>query len=81
MEIKVRHTSSFVTVQVVESSTTLDLGMLNDAERDELAGILIDAAFEMGPKYNNTRAEWFAVLLAKRGIELPLHRYIPSEAR
>lgn len=71
MEIKVRHTSSFVTVQVVESSTTLDLGMLNDAERDELAGILVDAAFELGPKYNNACAEWFAALLAKRGIELP----------
>jgi hypothetical protein len=71
MEIKVRHTSRFVTVQVVESSTTIDLGMLNDAERDKLAGILIDAAFEMGPKYNNVCEEWFAALLAKRGIVLP----------
>jgi hypothetical protein len=45
--------------------------MLNDAERDKLAGILIDAAFEMGPKYNNVCEEWFAALLAKRGIVLP----------
>lgn len=71
MEIKIKHTSSFVTVQIVESSTTLDFGMLNDAERDELASILVDAAYEMGPKYNNACAEWFAKLLDKRGIELP----------
>jgi hypothetical protein len=71
MEIKIRHTSRFVNVQVVESSATIDLGMLNDAERDELAGILVDAAFEMGPKYNDECAEWFADLLAKRSIVLP----------
>jgi hypothetical protein len=45
--------------------------MLNNAERDELAGILVDAVFEMGPQYDNTCADWFADLLAKRGIELP----------
>jgi hypothetical protein len=71
MEIKVRHTSSFVSVQVVESLTTIDLGMLNGAERDELACILVDAAFEMGPKHYNDCAEWFSAILAKRGIELP----------
>jgi hypothetical protein len=74
MEIKIRHTSRFVNVQVVESSATIDLGMLNDAERDELAGILVDAVYEMGPKYNDTCAEWFAALLAKRSIELPQRR-------
>jgi hypothetical protein len=71
MEIKVIHTSSFVNVKVVESSATLDLGMLNNDERDELAGVLVDAAFEMGPKHYNDCAEWFAAILAKRGIELP----------
>jgi hypothetical protein len=70
MEIKVRHVTRFVDVQVVESSETIDLGVLDDAERDELAGILIDAVYEMGPIYNDKCAEWFADLLAKRGIEL-----------
>jgi hypothetical protein len=71
MEINVRHAIRFVNVKVVESSTTIELRMLDKAERDELAGVLVSAAFEMGPQYNNTCAEWFADLLAKRGIELP----------
>ena len=71
MEIKIRHTSSFAQAQLVEGQTTIDLGLLNDSERDELAGTLLDAAYELGPQYNNACAEWFAELLAKRGIELP----------
>jgi hypothetical protein len=71
MEIKVRHVGRFVDVQVVESSTTIDLGVLDEAERDELAGILVDAVYGMGPIYNDKCAEWFADLLANRGIVLP----------
>ena len=71
MEIKIKHTSSFAQAQIVEGQTKIDLGLLNDSERDELAGTLIDAAYELGPQHNNACAEWFAELLAKRGIELP----------
>ena len=71
MEIKVKHTSSFATAVVVEGQTTIDLGMLNDDERDDLARTLIDAALELGPRYNNACAEWFAGMLERCGIELP----------
>jgi hypothetical protein len=71
MEIKIKHTSSFAQATIVDGQTTIDLGLMNDNERDELAGTLLDAAYELGPRYNNACAEWFVALLAKRGIELP----------
>ena len=71
MEIKIKHTSSFVQVGVAEGQTTIDLGLLNDDERDDLARTLIDAAYEMGPKYNDACEEWFAGMLERCCIELP----------
>ena len=71
MEINIRHTSSFAYVKIIEGQTTIDLGMLNDAERYELAGTLLDAAYELGPRHN-ARSEWFDGLLTKIGIELPV---------
>ena len=68
MKIMVRHVGGFVTAQVVESSTEIDLGMLNKAERDELAGTFVDAAFSMGPQDMNDCAEWFSDLLKKLEI-------------
>ncbi len=71
MEVKIRHTSSFAQATIIEGQTTIDLGLLNDSERDELAGTLLDAVYELGPRYNSDCVEWFAALLAKTGIELP----------
>ena len=71
MEIKVKHTSSFAKVSVVEGHTTIDLALMNDSERDDLARTLIEAAFDIGPEYNNTCAEWFAGMLERCGIPLP----------
>ena len=70
MEIKIRHTSSFAEVAVVEGQTTIDLGALSDTERDALAMMLANAAFELGPKYHLARTEWFAEILKRCDIEL-----------
>ena len=71
MEIKVKHTSSFAKVSVVEGQTTIDLVLTNGSERDDLARTLIDAAFEMGPREHNNACEWFADMLERCGIPLP----------
>lgn len=71
MEIKVRHTQAFVAVQVCDGQTTIDLGTLNEAERDELACQLILAAFEMGPTDYDQCYDWFPKQVARCGIESP----------
>ena len=48
MEFKIKHLSNCVEVKLVEGATTIDLGMLSDTERDELAKELINVAFESG---------------------------------
>ncbi len=71
MQIKIKHTSSFVQVMIVDGQTTLDLGLLNDEERAALAETLINAAYDIGPQYNNACAKWFADRVERCGIELP----------
>lgn len=75
MEIKVmRNCRKYVAVSVKIDQTTVDLGLFNDEERDDLARILVDAAYEMGPSSMsnmNECNEWFGGLLQKCGIDLP----------
>ena len=71
MEIKIKNISRFVQIRIADGQTTIDLGLLNEVERDDLARTLIDAAFEMGPRDSNACAEWFTGMLARCGIELP----------
>ena len=78
MEIKVKHTPSFTHVCVVVGQTVIDLGLLDDSERNDLARTLLDAAFEMGPRYSNVCVEWFAEMLERCGIELPNHHPLAS---
>jgi len=86
MEIKVKHTPSFTHVCVVVGQTVIDLGLLDDSERNDLARTLLDAAFEMGPRYSNVcealrkaiKVEWFAEMLERCGIELPNHHPLAS---
>ena len=59
MEIRVRHTESFVAVEIVEGGTTIDLGLLSHEERDALASTLVSADVQMGPGYNEACKEWF----------------------
>ncbi len=71
MEIKIKHTNSFAQVMIVDEQTTIDLGLLNDKERDALAETLIEAVYELGPQYNNACEKWFADRVKRCGIELP----------
>jgi len=70
MEIKVEPLSSYANVKIVEGGTTIELGLLNKDKRDELAGVLICAAYDLGPRYS-PREEWFSALLSKHNIKLP----------
>ena len=73
MEINVKNTLRFCTVKIAEGSATIDLGLLNDAECEELAQKFLDAAYALGPHpcVPNETSLWFAGLLDKCGIELP----------
>lgn len=71
MEIKVKHISSYVEACVSEGQTTIHLGLLNDSERDDLAKILINAVYDIGPQQRDACAEWFAEILDRCGIILP----------
>lgn len=74
MEIKVTHPANaagFVRVEIIEFGTTINLGLLDDIKRDKLAMRLIDAAYAMGPRYNEPCMDWFADMIKRCGIELP----------
>jgi hypothetical protein len=71
MEIKIKHTNSFVRVMIIDGQTMIDLGLLNDKERDALAETLIEAVYVLGPPYNNACEKWFADRIKRCGIELP----------
>ena len=71
MEIDVRRHAVYSWVVIKDGGTTIDLGMLDDDERDDLAQTLINAAYEVGPKYHYDCESWFAGILEKCGIKLP----------
>lgn len=71
MNVNVRRVHGYVSVQVIDGGFTLDLGLLNESERDELAKTLINAAYEIGQLDIGSCSEWFARLVNECGIELP----------
>ena len=71
MEINARRHAVYSWVVIKDGGTTIDLGMLDDDERDDLAQTLINAAYEVGPKYHYDCEPWFAGILEKCGIKLP----------
>jgi len=79
MEINVRRHSVYSWVVVKDGSTTIDLGMLNGEERDDVAQVLINAAYEIGPKFHYDCDPWFAAMLEKCGINLPQQCNIQQE--
>lgn len=73
MDIKTRHTGSnqFVEVIVCDEGTTINLGLLNESECEELAEKFINAAHEIGPRFYAEATPWFFERVAKCGIDLP----------
>jgi hypothetical protein len=71
LEINVRHTNcSFNSVKIIEGQTTIDLGLLDDRERDDLANIFINAIYEMGPRGHGQCEAWLNERLTNSGIDL-----------
>mgnify|MGYP001769701475 CR=1 FL=1 len=71
MEIKVKPISRFKAVSITEGQVIIDLGMLNEADVEEFAGVLVDAVLELGPQQISELADWVTAMLEKRGIKLP----------
>lgn len=72
MEIEARHTTTgFVDVTVVLDGTTVSLGLLDEEERDALAAVFLDAAYDIGPKDRWDCETWYAERLEACGIDLP----------
>jgi hypothetical protein len=58
-------------VVITVEGTTINLGLLNDAERNKLAEELIDGLSELGPINHREFKTWLNQLLKERcGIEL-----------
>lgn len=72
MEIKTRRcTGDHLDVTVIEGGTRIELGLLNESERNELAKTLLSAVWELGPRWTADCGQWMAELIEKCGIELP----------
>jgi hypothetical protein len=71
VKIVVKRRSPFQEVQIVEGSTTIDFGLLNDGERDTLAIELLCGVYAMGPNYNVACAEWIAEMFKRCNIDIP----------
>ena len=73
MIIEVRRMVKHVFVKVkAGQDTIIDLGLLDEDERQTLAQTLIDAAYNLGPQFQPESHEWFEERLKKCGIELPI---------
>ena len=66
MEFHIRRIGEIhANVKVADGGTTIEIGLLDEDERLELAKTLVNAAYELGPKYCYECNEWFRdVLLA-----------------
>ena len=71
MNITVKKFSQYPDVKITHDSTTIELGMLDASERDELSREFIDAMWAMGPRDNDECAAWLLGIIAACGIELP----------
>lgn len=72
MEIKTRRcTGDYIDVAVIEGVTRIEMGLLNESGREELAKTLINAAWELGPRWTDDCVQWMASMIAKCGIKLP----------
>lgn len=71
MKIETKRTTSLIGVKIVDGGTTVDLGLLNDDERDELARELVEAVWAIGPNSHDNCSKWLADILSESGIKLP----------
>lgn len=71
MQIIVKKYSRYPSVHIIEGGTTLDLGLLDERERDEMAKEFVEALWAMGPVGSDDCAAWLARMLAEVGIDMP----------
>lgn len=71
MQIIVKKNTRYPSVHIIEGGTTLDLGLLDERERDEMAKEFVEALWAMGPVGSDDCAAWLARMLAEVGIDMP----------
>ena len=71
MKIECHKNSMFHAVKIIDGSTTIDLGLLDESERDDLAIELIQAIYAIGPYGQADALEWLCGIFKQCGIELP----------
>ena len=71
MKITVRKIYKYSSVEIEHDSTTIDLGMMDAGERDELSREFINAMWAMGPSNNDECVAWILGIIEACGIELP----------
>ncbi len=71
MKITVKKFSQYPDVKITHDSTTIELGMLDASERDELSREFVDAMWAMGPSNNDECAEWLFGIISACGIDMP----------
>lgn len=71
MKITVKKAYEYSSVKIEHDSTTIDLGMMDAGERDELSREFIEAMWAMGPSGNDECVAWILEIIEACGIELP----------
>ena len=60
----------YYSIGIETDNATLDLGVFNDDERDELARILLDAVWRFGPSDACDFEKWLAHMLSEYNINI-----------
>jgi hypothetical protein len=71
MEAKIHQIGNYTTAVLTHESLSIDLGMLSEAERDDLAVEFLDIVWNLGPDGVDTCSKWLQATMGRCGITLP----------
>jgi hypothetical protein len=66
LHVLTRRKTRFIEVKLTDGCDIINLGSLDDQERDELANLFLEASYDLGPKFK--RDEWFRDQISKMTI-------------
>ena len=74
MIIHTKKTGAYVRVSLEYNNVNIDMGLLDDNERNELAKTLVEGLWAMGPSMNIDCASWVKEIFADCNIELDIDK-------
>ena len=63
IEIITKRRSGIINCKVIEGSTTIEMDLMDDVDRDDFAHILLETILSIGPSFDSDYVAWIKKLL------------------